>query len=138
MANECVPYYDPGKHITGKATAAITGKRFLMIDTTQTGANAWAPEGLKSTATPNVVPVKQATAGVKVLGVAQRDKANGELVTVIGEGVVPVTCGAAITPGQEVETDANGKAIPLNTGKAVGLCLNHVTAADQTAAIKLY
>ena len=140
MANECVPYYMPGAHVTGRCTAAVTGKRFLAVDTTQTGANAFAPEGLKSSTSlvGQLVPVKHCGAGARALGVSQRDKANGEPIGVIMEGVVPVTSGAAVTPGQEVESDANGKAIPLNTGKAIGLALSHATATDQTLAVKLY
>jgi hypothetical protein len=48
-----------------------------------------------------------------------------------------VVCGATITAGQEVQSDANGAAIPLAAGKANGIAMTGAAAAAD-AEIKLY
>lgn len=138
MANECVPYYEPGQHITGLAKAAVTGKRFLKLDS---GATAWTPEGLKATATPNVIPVTPCGAGEQALGVAQRDAADETLVTVMRSPgmVLPVTSGAAITHGALVMSDDTGRAIPhTTTNVPLGIALTTVGAADLDVAVALF
>ena len=70
-------------------------------------------------------------------GVAAFDAAAGAQVSVIGEGVVPVTARTAITAGVEVEVGASGKAITLASGKAVGRALT--TAANNADVyVRLY
>lgn len=93
--------------LTRTASAAITGKRFVGFD------NA------------------QATAGANVLGVSQYGVIAGQdfPVTVIGTAAVEV--GAAITDGQELEADAQGRAVPKTTGKTVARALASATAAGQ-------
>lgn len=138
MANECVPYYEPGGHITGLAKAAVTGKRFLMIST---GDTAWNPNGLKATAAPNVIPVTPAGAGAQVIGVAQKDVPDETLVTVIcAPGIViPVTSGEAVTHGTLVMSDATGRAVAATTTNvACGIALSSVGAADLDLAVKLF
>lgn len=117
MANECIPLYQPGKHITAAVATAVTGKTFVDIS----GATL-------NPATGALISVAPATAAGKVLGVAAFDAAVGAQVSVIGTGVVPVTAGAAITAGAEVEVGTGGKAITLASGKAVGRALT--TAAN--------
>lgn len=136
MANEVIPYYEPGAHITGYATEAITGMRFVAIDGTVDPG--WQPEGLKATAIPNVVPIAH-TAAVKQFGVAQRDAASGALVTVMRSPgmVVPVVAGAAVVPGVEVEAAADGRAITLAAGVPAGTALSRATAAGQVIAVAL-
>ena len=62
----------------------------------------------------------------RALGVAAYDVASGARVPVIvGPGhVVPVTCGAAVTAGSEVEANASGQAITKSAGVALGLALS--------------
>lgn len=123
VANECIPFYEPGKRITFEATAAVTGKRFLGVS----GARASGEN----------VQAAHAGAGDPSIGVASFDVALGDLGTAISGGVVPVTAGATVTAGEEVEADANGKAIPLASGKALGLALDDA-ALNADAQIKLY
>lgn len=121
MANDAVPYWDPADTITGYASAALTGKRFVRV----TGART---DGLPTLAVP--------AAGDRCVGVASRDVALGGKVMFATEGVWPVTAGAVLTAGQEVQTDADGRAIPLAAGKALGVVLDDV-ANGADAPIKL-
>lgn len=143
MANECVPYYEPGSHITGLATADVVGMTFAAIDEAE---DAWAPEGLKggintptAAATPNVVPVVTCGAGGVAIGVFQRDADAGALVTVMRQAnmVLPVRAGAAVAAGDEVQSDATGRAIPLAAGKRIGVAWGEAAAADDLVAIEL-
>ena len=127
MANECIPLYQPGKHLTAiVAGAAVTGKTFVDIS----GATL-------DPATGALISVATATAAGKILGVAAFDAGLAARLSVIGEGVVPVTAGAAITAGAEVEVGTGGKAITLASGKAVGRALT--TAANNADVyVRLY
>jgi hypothetical protein len=66
IANECQPYYTPGRDLTGTASGAITGKRCLAI-----GGNR------NSDGTLNVA---HATAAGAIVGVSSYDAASGEVV----------------------------------------------------------
>jgi hypothetical protein len=103
--NVSVPLFETADRVTGIATAAVTGKRFLKIS-----GNGTLPN-------PSVAP---ATAAVRAFGVAAFDAAVGESVSVLKKGVVPVTAGAAITADVEVEVGAAGVVIPKAAGVAVG------------------
>lgn len=107
-ANECNPFKLPGTDVTGQATAAITGKRFVGIS-----GNILADGSLS---------LAPAAAASRAVGVAKYDAAVGEKVGVYrgARMVVPVTAGAAITAGQAVEVGTLGQAIPLAAGIAVG------------------
>ena len=106
MANECTPLFRPGRDITGLTTGAVTGKTFVDVSATR-GADG-------------MIKVATAAAGVKAFGVAKYDAASGALVGVLRGGVIPVTAGATIAFGAEVEVGTAGKAITLASGKAVG------------------
>lgn len=134
-ANECIPFKEEAGSITAKATATITGKTFVKISGNRTGGGA---AGL-GTDLANVYQVAPCTAGAKALGVARYDCANGALVGVYTQPgiIVPVTAGATITAGQEIEVDAAGKAIPFAAGIKVGYAMTGAAAAAD-AEIKLY
>ena len=51
--------------------------------------------------------------------------------------IVPVTAGATLTAGQEVQTDATGQAIPFAAGVKAGYVLNGA-ASGADAEIALY
>ncbi|MGL3805853.1 capsid cement protein [Paeniglutamicibacter sp. R2-26] len=110
------------KRVTGTATAALVGKTFIGIAVGGTDQN------------PNL---KTATAGSRPFGVAGWDVALGEKVTIFKKGIVSVTAGAALSAGDEVEVGANGKAIKLAAGKAVGQVLADA-ASGADAAVDLY
>jgi hypothetical protein len=132
LVNDCIPYKRPGEDISAKATAAVAGKRFVKVS----GARTSGP-GLAATAEGSVYQAAQCVAGDRAIGVSAWDAALNEIFTIIIGGIVPVTSGAAITAGAEVQADANGKAITLAAGKSLGVCMNTVAGADVDAEIKL-
>lgn len=128
MVNDAIPFYEDGDRLTGLATAAVTGKRFLVIS------------GNKP-ATGEAVAVAPAGAGAKAIGVAGWNAAINKRVTVItiqsGE-VIPVTAGAGgVAAGDSVTPDATGAAVTAaGAARAVGIALTGA-AAGADAQIKL-
>src|SRR5688500_10231713 len=98
MANENISVYEPGADITCRATAAVTGKRFVNIS----GNRVAAGEG-------GNISVAHATAAGRAFGVSKYDAAVGKNVGVMrgNSRVTYVRAGAAIAPGKEVEVGAN-------------------------------
>jgi hypothetical protein len=67
-------------------------------------------------------------------GVAQRQAtAAGQNLAVKTKGRTPVRSGAAIALGQQLMSDATGRAIPLSgaTARSIGIAMEAATAADQ-------
>lgn len=89
MANECIPFYSPGRDLTVQVTAAVKGKTFLNI------TGAFDPVA------GTVAKANTAAAAGLVIGVASRDADSGARVTIIrGSGrIVPVTAGGAPRAG---------------------------------------
>lgn len=136
VANEAIPFYEDGERITGSASAAVTGKRFVKISGDIQGALS---PGLTTATSGGNVVVALATAAGRVFGVASHDAAIGQKVTVLASPgmVVPVTAVGAISAFGEVEVGATGKATALASGVAVGVVL--ADAADgEDAMVKLY
>jgi len=138
MANDCIPFKEEGDRITGKVTpaAGATGKRLAVITGPRTStlvAAGLQGAGLVSDASTdkaNVYSVGQCvTAGVRALGVFAYDAPQNAMVTIIREGIVPVTAGAAITAGQDLDADTSGRVVPHSTGIVVG------TAMDTQATV---
>lgn len=124
MANENVAVYEPGQDISGRCSAAVTGKRFLKISGSRAGGN---------------VAVAHADAAGRVCGVSGRDAASGELVRVMrGSGrVVFVTAAANIAAFAEVEVGSAGQAVTKASGVAVGYAVTAATSGGD-AEINLY
>ena len=70
-------------------------------------------------------------AGERVLGVSNTDYSIGEQAGVATHGHLLVEAGAAIGEGTEVETDAQGRAVPKDTGVAAGVARDAATAAGE-------
>lgn len=135
MANECVPFYEPGDAITGCPTAAVTGMRFVMISAARVTA-AGANKGL--------ISIALATAAGRVFGVAARDAAIGVPVKVFRKRgtVVPVQASnATISAFAEVEvvgtSTGAGMVKALASGVAVGYVVDDC-AANGLAQVSLY
>jgi len=133
VANECIPLYRPGADITCIAGGAITGKTFVKVSV---GLNPGNPS---SNVDSTLATVVTNTAATRAFGVAVADAASGARVAVItGPGhVVPVTCGAAVAAGAEVESNATGQAITLAAGKVLGYAVSATTAAGQDLFVRL-
>jgi hypothetical protein len=124
VANENAGVYEPGRHITGHATAAITGKRFLKISGNRSDGN---------------IAVAHADAAGRVCGVSGFDAAINKKVNVVrgNSRVTFVTAGGNIAAFAEVEVGANGTAVTLAAGVAVGYAITAATNGND-AEISLY
>lgn len=128
MANECIPAYEPGTHLTAiVGSGGVTGKTFVDISAALS----------VSVGTPATV-VTATAAGLSV-GVAARDAAAGAKVLVVRSkgAVVPVTAGGNIAVGAEVEIGSNGRAVTLASGKARGRAWSAGTSGNDVF-IELY
>ena len=90
--------YAEGRFVKARAGAAITAGQLVELTGDET-----------------VVPTSGASA--KVLGVALKDAAQDELVTVITEGVVEVIAAGAISAGDKVQSAAGGKVAAFTATK---------------------
>jgi predicted RecA/RadA family phage recombinase len=150
MANDCIKFKEDGDHITCEADAApVTGKRFVYVSGTRTSTFQATGQGAglvadASVDKSNVYRVKQvATLGQRGLGVAAFDAASGQMVNVIRTGIVPVTAGAAITAGQELMNDTQGRVTPwifaANMVNAkVGMAMADQATVGNDAEVLLY
>ena len=115
MANECIPFYEPGGNVPCHATAGVTGCRFVNIS-----ANRQADGSIS---------VAHATAAGVAFGVSKYDAATGEKVGVVrGPGfIVPVMAGGTIAAGARVEVGTTGQAVTIAAGIAVGIAVAGAT-----------
>ncbi|MFN3328514.1 MAG: DUF2190 family protein [Fervidobacterium pennivorans] len=78
-----------------------------------------------------------AGAGAAALGVLDAATNQGEQAPVITYGVVLVEAGAAISAGQAIESDAQGRAVPRTTGVLLGYALDAASGGGEIIRIKL-
>jgi hypothetical protein len=147
LVNECIPYKEPGASVTARCSAAVKGKRLVKVSGNRTGGGGQGAAGSVtvgvglSTDLENLYKVAQCVAKDQCIGVSGWDSViNGEVkVFLKGKGIVlPITAGAAIAAGAEVESDAEGRVITLAAGKAIGYCMTAVAAEGEDAEILLY
>ena len=135
MANDCIPFKEEADRITGKRCVVITGGRTSTKSATGVDAGLVADS---STDKSNVYSVGQATvAGARVLGVAAFDVPQNGMVPIIREGIVPITAGAAITAGQDLDVDTSGRVVPHSTGIVVGSAMDAQATVGADAEVLL-
>ena len=101
------------------AGAAIAAKRFVKPTTTRA----------------NIV---QAVANDLTMGVSKDATALNGNANVVRDLEAVVVAGAAITVGQFVKSDAQGRAIPVTgTDRAAGKALTAATGADEDIVVQL-
>lgn len=131
MANDLIPYKRPGEDFTAQVTAAVTGKRFVVIS-----ANVTSGPGLSNTAEGGNPRVATAGAGARAIGVAKYDQPTvGGKVGVCRGGIVPITAGGTITAGQDVMSDATGQAVTWTSAaseanKRLGTAISDATSGQ--------
>lgn len=132
--NFCRPMFEPGERVTGSATAAVSGKRFL-----NPSANFSSGPGLNTSVEGGNIKVAHATAAGPAIAVSEYDAASGKDVGMLGSPgmIVPVTADGAIAAGAAVEVGATGKAKTIGTGVRVGVCVSGATDGGD-AFIKLF
>jgi len=141
-ANESIDLKKPGADTTVKASAAITGKRFIRYSGNRTGGGH---AGL-STDLANVPQAAPCNGTTQIpCGVAAHDAASGSLVGKLsGAGRhCTVLSGAAVTAGALVMADATGRAITFTGADAdgipfpCGIAVTGVGAADLDLEVQL-
>lgn len=104
--------YNPGHTLTRIASAAVEEYRFVTAAGTHAGAGAAA------------------------IGVALTGAAAGGSITVVINGTVPVTAGATIAAGDQLASDAQGRAVPAAEGDVInGVALEAVAAGDEAEVL---
>ncbi|TDK88660.1 capsid cement protein [Mycolicibacterium mucogenicum] len=117
--------YEPGRDITGQATAPVAARRLVKISGNR--------------AVSGNLSVAPCAAGDRAFGVAGHAADTGQLVRVVrGAGrVVEITASGAIAAGAEVQAAAGGAVTTKAAGIAIGYAVTG--AADATnAQISLY
>lgn len=114
-SNVCIPLIKDGDDFSGRViTSPVVGKTFADIGGDMSSGPGLAAIGIPGTYDGTNFQVVTAPAGSHPIGVFAYDGAVGALVPLLaGSKKVPVTVGANVTAGQEVQVGANGKAIPL-------------------------
>jgi Uncharacterized conserved protein (DUF2190) len=85
---------------------------------------------------PRAAPIS--TAGAKALGVSARPVLLGEGFDCICYGTAVIETGAAVTAGQEIASDATGRAIPQSgAARSAGIALQTATAAGEYIEVLL-
>ena len=121
MANDVVPFYEPGTHPTCSPSGAggVTGGTFVAISGDRNS------DGL--------IQIATAAADALAFGVAAHDAAQGGRVKVFrGQGVtLPMTADGAISANQLVEVGTNGNPTARTTGVPVGLCVHGAADGEE-------
>lgn len=73
----------------------------------------------------------------KALGVLTADTAEGEMAPVIVSGIALVKSGTGILFGAKIQSDVDGRAIPLDSGEPDGFALEAATGADELIRVLL-
>jgi hypothetical protein len=141
--NEAIPVYEGAyaQHLTVWFVGAVNGKRFCgPLTGFQSGPLALSADPLPANDGGNIQCAGVPSAGGQVGGVVKYDVGAGARGGVIrGAGVMlPVSSGAAIAIGDELQVDTSGRVVPFTTGRKVGKAHSAVGAADLDVVVELY
>lgn len=141
--NEAIPVYEAAytQKITVFFTGAVVGKTFCgPLTTFQSGPLALSADPLPANDGGNVQCAGVPAAAGEVAGVVMYDtpiNSRGGILRGAGT-MVPVTSGAAVTAGNELQVDASGRVVPYGSGRKVGKAHNTVGAAGADVVVELY
>lgn len=107
-------YEIPNLRFSAEAGAAVKRRRFVKINANEQGVKAGA--------------------GDAVIGASMVDAAKGEVLE-IANGIVMVEAAAAIEAGSEVQSDADGKAIPLGEGTVAGVAMTNASGSGTLVSV---
>jgi hypothetical protein len=139
MLNTCIPLFKPGKDLPVHTSEAVKGKTFADISANIQSGPAISSVNLPSTYDGGNFVVGTCAVKKRAIGIFASDAASGANTAVLrGSGLVaPVIAGGAITAGKEVEVGAEGKAIELAAGVAVGKAYT-TAASGEDCYVSLY
>ena len=86
---------------------------------------------------PRTVALQTSNGGL-CYGILQNAPALGQAADVAIGGVTKVVVGAAVTAGQELQSDTSGRAITFSSGRKIGMALESATAANAMIAMLIY
>jgi hypothetical protein len=144
MNNECIPTKEAAytQKITVHAGYAMTGKTFCgpLTSRQSGGLGGLATDPLSTGDGSNILCPAAPTAGGIVGGVINWDVASGGKAPITrGAGTfLPVTSGAAVTVGAELQVDTSGRVVPYSTGRKVGIAHSAAGAAGVDVEVELY
>jgi predicted RecA/RadA family phage recombinase len=115
-----VAYEQPGYKFTLLAAADLRTHQFKFVDVDATGRAALGANG------------------GRVIGVNQGKPNTGEAVEITHSGISKVYAGAAVAAGDEIMSDATGRAITAtSTNQRIGVALQAAAAANVLIAVLL-
>jgi hypothetical protein len=124
-ATEAIPYYEPGARITARASGGdVIAKRVVQI--TQGWGNG------------DVIGVMHCSTPDKGIAVAVQNALDGEITSVVMDGIVPLTASEDIVAGQEVGVTADGQiGSPAAAGEELGVALSSTTVSGGDVMVRL-
>ena len=107
-------YEIPNMRFSAEAGAAVERRRFVKINADEQGV--------------------QAGAGEAVVGASMVDADVGEVLE-IANGIVIVEAATAITAGSKVQSDTDGKAIPVDQGHVAGIAMTNASGNGSLVSV---
>ena len=107
-------YEIPNMRFSAEAGAAVERRRFVKINADEKGVKAGAGEA--------------------VIGASMVDADVGEVLE-IANGIVMVEAAAEITAGSEVQSDADGRVIPIDQGHVVGIAMTNASGNGSLVSV---
>lgn len=126
---------EPASAFTAKASALITGARFVNVSGNRTGGGILG--GLSTDVANEIQVAMVGTSGGIAIGVSAWDAANGSNLKVWTGGIIGVEAGGTLTAGQAVMSDATGRAIAYNAGTydPTGVAVTNLPAVHRLGVV---